>query len=292
MRLVGSVILAIAVASVQARAEIDVELRLLVLDAPSAVETTTDLSTLPGQTCVAEVNDSLVLELWASDLGSINTGIIGFYVDLAFDNTLLRADALVYSSLFDAFVEGAIDNGAGEVVNFGGTDGSFTGQGLAPEWAKIGHVEMTAIGEGVATILTSLGLGGVGVYGRQPPPVSDIQFGTGTVGIPYLPGDFDRDCDVDLEDFDQFGVCFTGPGGGPVLAECAPGDFDGDGDVDCADWCRFVLAWTEAEDPPPMPECATIPTVSEWGVVVMTLLILTAGTLVFAPGRPVKSPSR
>ena len=113
MRVVCCTLLAVAVASVQAGAEIDVELRLLVLGAPSEVETTTDLSALPGQTCVAERNDSFVLELWASDLGSVNTGIVGFYLDLAFDNTLLRADALVHASLFNAFVEGVIDNGGG-----------------------------------------------------------------------------------------------------------------------------------------------------------------------------------
>ena len=285
MKLVGWVILAIVIASGWARAEIDVELCLLVLDTPSGVETTTDLSTLPGQTCVLGVNDSFVLELWGSDLGSVNTGIVGFYVDLAFDHTLVTADALAHSSLFHAFLEGEIDNGAGQVIDFGGVDGTLNGQGVAPEWAKIGYVEMTAIGEGVATIVSSLGIGGIGVFGRQPPPVSQIQFGTATVGIPYKPGDFDQDCDVDLDDFDQFGSCFTGADGGPVGAECAPGDFDGDGDVDCDDWNQFVVAWTGVGDPPAFSECRTIPAVSEWGFVVMSLLVLTAGTLVYGTRR-------
>ncbi|UCE60591.1 MAG: hypothetical protein JSU63_02340 [Phycisphaerales bacterium] len=285
MKLVGLVILAIGVASAQAGAEIDVELRLLVLDMPSGVETTTDLSTLPGQTCVAAVNDSLVLEFWVSDVGSVNTGILGFYTDLTFENTLLHADALVHSSLFDAFLEGEIDNGTGRVIDFGGIDGTFTGYGVAPEWAKIGHVEMTAIDEGVATIVSSLGLAGFGVVGRPSPPVSDVQFGVAAVGIPFLPGDFDQNCAVDLDDFNQFQSCFTGPGGGPVGAECAPGDFDGDGDVDCDDWDQFVVAWTEAGDPPTLSECGAVPAVSEWGFVMTSLLVLTAGTLMYGRRR-------
>ena len=184
MILASWVMLGLATTSVQAGAEIDVELRLIALDAPSDLETTIDLNALPGQISELELNDPFVLELWVSDLGTINTGIVGFYVDLAFDKTRLRADTLTHSSVFAAFVEGVIDNDAGEVVDFGGVDGTFTGQGVAPEWAKIGYVEMTVIGEGMSTVASSLGIGGVGVYGRQPPPVSEIQFGTATVGVP------------------------------------------------------------------------------------------------------------
>ena len=76
--------------------------------------------------------------------------------------------------------------------------------------------------------------------------------------------------------------CFTGPGAGPVGPECEPGDFDGDDDIDCDDWSQFKLAWTgPPTDPPEFEQCAKeIPTASEWGMVVMTLLVLTGGTLV------------
>ena len=33
--------------------------------------------------------------------------------------------------------------------------------------------------------------------------------------------------------------------------------------------------------------CTAVPTVSEWGLIVMTLLVLTAGTLVYARRRPI-----
>ncbi len=96
-----------------------------------------------------------------------------------------------------------------------------------------------------------------------------------------VPGDFDGDGDVDTDDFNQLASCFTGPGGGPIDPGCEAGDLDGDGDVDCDDWDLFVQAWTEPGSPPPLPQCTVaIPTVSEWGLIVMTLLLLTGGTLV------------
>jgi hypothetical protein len=56
-------------------------------------------------------------------------------------------------------------------------------------------------------------------------------------------GDSDGDGDVDLTDFANFQLCFTGPGGaaGPG---CGAFDFDGDGDVDLADFGSFQLAFT------------------------------------------------
>jgi hypothetical protein len=104
----------------------------------------------------------------------------------------------------------------------------------------------------------------------------------GTAAMLLVPGDFDDDRDVDLDDFAEFVDCFTGPDGGPVSPECTPADFDCDDDVDCTDWDQFAQAWTEPEDPPNPPQCpGAIPTVSAWGLVFMTLLVVIAGTLVF-----------
>ncbi|MCP4250320.1 MAG: hypothetical protein GY778_25030, partial [bacterium] len=61
-----------------------------------------------------------------------------------------------------------------------------------------------------------------------------------------LVGDLDRDDDVDLDDYDAFMVCFTGPngGGGP---ECAYADFDEDGDIDIEDFAVMQDAFVECE---------------------------------------------
>ena len=102
------------------------------------------------------------------------------------------------------------------------------------------------------------------------------------------PGDFDNDGDVDLDDYEAFEPCFTGP---DVQLEpgCELGDFDGDADIDCDDWEQFALAWTEPGDPPLLPQCAPpIPAVSGWGIVLLALLILIAGTLVQTRSQPLR----
>ena len=59
----------------------------------------------------------------------------------------------------------------------------------------------------------------------------------------YLQFDNDDDCDVDLNDFFGFQVCFTGPGGEPP-SECVCFDGDQDGDVDLGDFLVFQTAFT------------------------------------------------
>jgi len=93
--------------------------------------------------------------------------------------------------------------------------------------------------------------------------------------------DFDQDCDVDTDDYNAFGLCFTGPGGG-VGTGCEPGDLDDDNDVDCTDWDLFVTAWTEPGSPPELPTCApapSVPTVSNWGVIATFILLVALGSI-------------
>jgi hypothetical protein len=95
-------------------------------------------------------------------------------------------------------------------------------------------------------------------------------------------GDFDDDGDVDLDDYESFVPCYTGAGGGPLVPGCEPADSDLDDDVDCEDWDRFLREWTGPGLPPGHPQCTLpIPAVSEWGVIIMILLLLVSGTIVF-----------
>ncbi|MGB2984359.1 MAG: hypothetical protein WBE26_00635 [Phycisphaerae bacterium] len=52
------------------------------------------------------------------------------------------------------------------------------------------------------------------------------------------PGDFNGDGDVDLDDFEDFEACLTGPSE-LISPECEVGDFDMDGDVDILDATMF-----------------------------------------------------
>jgi hypothetical protein len=57
------------------------------------------------------------------------------------------------------------------------------------------------------------------------------------------PGDCDGDGDVDLVDFGEVQLCFTGPGG-TIDPGCECADFDEDGDIDLVDFGEFQLAFT------------------------------------------------
>ncbi len=103
---------------------------------------------------------------------------------------------------------------------------------------------------------------------------------TSAVSSNYVAGDLDGNLVVNLDDYDAFDACFTGADGA-LTAGCEPADFDGDGDIDCQDWKGFVNAWTLPDDPPELPQCAvgSVPTVSEWGIAAMALVMLSAATL-------------
>ncbi|HOB75539.1 MAG TPA: family 10 glycosylhydrolase [Phycisphaerae bacterium] len=55
---------------------------------------------------------------------------------------------------------------------------------------------------------------------------------------PLVPGDFDRDGDVDADDFDLFQSCFAGPGV-PVESSCETKKLDADDDIDQDDFGIF-----------------------------------------------------
>jgi hypothetical protein len=95
-------------------------------------------------------------------------------------------------------------------------------------------------------------------------------------------GDYDGDGLVGPSDFYYFQDYFSGSNR-PALPGGAFADFDFDGDVDCDDWEAFELTWTGPPEVPEFPPCNfdPIPAVSDWGVVLMTLLLLTAGTILF-----------
>ena len=57
------------------------------------------------------VDPSYVLEVWVSDVGSVNTGVTSAYLDVSWDNGAINdATGLTHTSLFDFFPEGTINN--------------------------------------------------------------------------------------------------------------------------------------------------------------------------------------
>ncbi|HOW73821.1 MAG TPA: hypothetical protein PKY77_24730 [Phycisphaerae bacterium] len=60
--------------------------------------------------------------------------------------------------------------------------------------------------------------------------------------------DFDRDGDVDLDDFAVFHACFSGPAVA-YSGVCAKADFDADNDVDQSDFGIFQRCYSGAGKP-------------------------------------------
>jgi hypothetical protein len=69
-----------------------------------------------------------------------------------------------------------------------------------------------------------------------------------------VPPDFDRDGDVDLDDFAVFRACFSGPAVA-YTGDCAKADFDHNGNVDQADFGIFQRCYSGANNPA-NPNCA------------------------------------
>ncbi len=74
---------------------------------------------------------------------------------------------------------------------------------------------------------------------------------------PSIPGNFDRDGDVDATDFDAFDRCASGSAV-TVSAGCEATDLDGDGDADQSDFAIFQVCYS-GEGNPADPNCAPPP---------------------------------
>jgi len=61
------------------------------------------------------------------------------------------------------------------------------------------------------------------------------------VVVEFRDGDYDKDGDVDLDDYAEFPDCMTGAENGPIVSGCEAFDFDFDDDVDLLDFAEFQV---------------------------------------------------
>ena len=77
------------------------------------------------------------------------------------------------------------------------------------------------------------------------PATPDTGLGTAPIvdmgAYEYVPGDYDRDGEIDADDMAVFAACVSGPAI-PYTGDCAGADFDRDGDVDQSDF-GFIQRW-------------------------------------------------
>ncbi|HKQ50421.1 MAG TPA: PEP-CTERM sorting domain-containing protein [Phycisphaerae bacterium] len=160
----------------------DVEVLLIprsVSDGPDFVPNPADLPT-----AMSSLDRTLmavfVLEIWMSDVGATNTGIVAAYFNVQW-NTVIPIVAqpidnslptLNHSSLYGGFLSGTEDNALGRATDFGGSDFTFSGLAIQPAYVRLGHIGFDAVADGMIEFSGVVGSLGVGVLGRIPESVN------------------------------------------------------------------------------------------------------------------------
>src|SRR5262249_29103192 len=120
-------------------------------------------NTLPSSASAVPRGGTYYVEVWASDVGSNNTGLTGVYGD-ANDCSQTAPTALSNGNIFTVFPSGTIV--AGGVDEFGGS-ALPSGGGVQPQWVRVGWLQMAASVESTAcTIALAPSSSGIAAYNR------------------------------------------------------------------------------------------------------------------------------
>ncbi len=244
--------------------EIDLEYRCIILKTPSTVNRTTTLPT--GETQLL-VNDTFVVEFWATDSGTTTAGLVVVFADLDYPQNLVSSCTPFATSLFNIIFDPSTCNGL-IVDELGGSQFSG-GVGAAPEWARVAFVEFTADVTGVANVVLNPAQGESAAFGGGEILPANIDYGSCSVPIGVVVNETGACCDsndtcsenvtksdclmvggrylgdflacADDPDLDSFvgcsDICPSSPAPAGVDAEGRPlGDADADCDVDLMDY--------------------------------------------------------
>lgn len=202
------------------------------------------------------------IELWASDVGTTNTGLTGVYADVNFC-AQTSALAMFNGSIFTVFPSGVIQSG--KVDEFGGS-ALPSGGGIAPQWVRVGWIQMNAGNEVPAcTISLTPATGGVAAFTRGLINPALIQFGSTSVTItpPARTYDLDNSGTIDVGDLSLFAASW--------LMTVPPGqtahDFDCTGEVGVGDLSWFATGWLKSVTDPTIlyPPCGAALLAASWG---------------------------
>ena len=238
----------------------DVKFRLLALAAPSQVDTATSL---PESIRAVKIGTNYCLEVWASDVGDINTGLTSAYVDLGIPAEVTVVESRT-SDIFNIFASGTP---MGNLVDeLGGSN--LQGVGIMPRWSQVGVVTLKAesdIPSAVHQLRPSTS--GVACLGRGVIPVSAVEFdslvltfGDAPLGDVFRRGDSNTDGTTDISDaVATLGYLFLGLK--KVPCEQA-GDANDDGALDISDAvCVLSFLFTGGKAiEPPVGACGVDPT--------------------------------
>ncbi len=234
--------------------ECEVDVR--VVPVPVAINpagTSSTRSSRPAGVAAVIRGSTFWTEVWASDVGSTNTGLTGVYADVSFCPQT-QAQALFHGSTFNQFGSGTM--GASSVDEFGGSALPHGG-GIEPSWVRIGWIEMRAgLNADSCRIALAPSANGVAAFGRGLVSNDFIEYGSAVLLIsqPTTSYDLDGNRAVNVGDLSLF----AGSWMDAVPPAVATHDFDCDGFVGPGDLSWFATAWLKSVDDPSIlyPPCA------------------------------------
>ena len=237
----------------------DFEYRCVILPEPSSEGSTT----LPEEAEHVYFGEPFFVELWATDSGALNTGLVSAYADLAYPADCASVTAIMPDPAFELFASG---NDAGGFVDELGGSQLAPAVGVEPEWARIAIIEFTAdaaceqaVFELLPAELES------SAYGRGAIDPAEIDYGSAAVEIGCrCVYDLDGNCFIGAGDLGLFAECWDCCEGEGcwTASDCVAKDFDCDGCVGGGDLGWFAVAWERSCDEldpiaeyPPCREC-------------------------------------
>jgi len=216
--------------------------------------TTTEVRTDFPDTLTGVVEGSrYFIEVWASDVGGVNTGLSGVYVDVSFCTTNV-ATSVFHGSTFDFLPLGTVQSGG--VDEFGGATFQ-SNAAVEPEWVRVGWIEMNP-GTGVSPCTVSLlpSQNGIGAVGRGILNWAFVELGSIDLAITPTTVTYDLDADgfIGFGDFALFSSSWLQT----VPPADSTHDFDCDGFVGPGDLSWFATGWQKSVGDPTIlyPVCS------------------------------------
>jgi FG-GAP repeat len=203
---------------------------------------------LPDNVAVVGKLDDFVVELWATDSGSTNTGVVSAYTDLDYSEGSVTCEGATSSTLFNLFPDGIC---TGLIVDELGGSQLNPNIGVEPNWAKIATATFTADTIGPASFSLLPATTESSAHGRGTVLPTDINYGSCSVeivcGCIY---DLDDNCNVSGGDFGLFAPCWNVGDTDPewTANNCRDKDFDLSGSVGGGDLGWFAGAWNTTCD--------------------------------------------
>ncbi len=193
--------------------EVDFEYACVVLSDPSTVD---QVTSLPEGITEVGLGATFYVELWATDSGSTNTGIVCAYADLDYPEGCVVAGVITHGDFCDLFESGT---DTGSTVDELGCCQLGGDVGVEPEWVRIAYIELTAVDVCESAdfqILPAEAESSAYIRGLVPP--SDIDYGSCGVSVrlpPPLPENSlgITDCTADEECANEakcvLGTCYA-----------------------------------------------------------------------------------